>query len=149
MAVKLKGQNGTTRGGLTALLNRLKNPGPALDDIGKALVASTQRRLKDTKESPAGVPWAPWTLGTLLGRIKKGNQNRGLLFDSGNLYNSINYQVQGKGVTVGVSNQAPYAVFLQNGTPKMVARPFIGVSKNDQEVIGSILRRHISSERSK
>lgn len=148
MAVKLKGQKGTTRGGLTALLNRLKNPQAALDDIGKALVASTQRRLKDTKESPAGAPWAPWKLSTLLGRIKKGTASRGLLYDSGNLYNSIQYQVQGKGVTVGVNtNQAPYGQFLQAGTPNMPARPFIGVSKTDQDVIGSILRRHVASQR--
>lgn len=148
MAVKLKG--GMTQGALRRLMARLKDPKPALEEIGKALVASTQRRLKVTKESPTGAPWAPWTLGTLLGRIKKGTANRGLLFDSGNLANSIDYQIQGKNVTVGViTSQAPYGVFLQNGTPKMVARPFIGVSKTDVDVIQSILRRHVSSQGTK
>ncbi len=153
MTVKttVKRQGDPTRG----LLRKLQNPQPALDEIGKYLVASTQRRLKETKESPNGVPFAPWTLGTLLGRIKKGTANRGILFDSGNLYNSIMYQAQGPRaangrfqssfVTVGVNQaQAPYGIFLQNGTPNMVARPFIGINKTNQDVITNILRRHLA-----
>lgn len=137
------------------LLRQLQNSQAALDEIGKHLVASTQRRLKDTKESPDGSKFAPWTLATLLGRTKKGTAARGILFDSGNLYNSIMYQAQGpraangrfqrSQVVVGVDEaRAPYGKFLQSGTPNMVARPFIGISKTDSDVIASILRRHIT-----
>lgn len=137
------------------LLRQLQNPQAALEEIGKHLVASTQRRIRDTKESPSGQKFAPWTLSTLLGRTKKGTAARGILFDSGNLYNSIMYEAQGPRaangrfqktqVIVGVDeSRAPYGKFLQAGTPHMVARPFIGINKNDVDVITSILRRHIS-----
>jgi len=140
------------------LLRQLQNPQAALDAIGKAFVISTQNRIKNTKQSPQGVAWGAWHLSTLLGRIKKGTASRGLLYDSGNLYNSIFYQAQGPRaangrfqrtqVVVGVNTgMAPYAQYLQNGTPKMVARPFIGISADDQKVALAILQRHLSAQR--
>lgn len=138
------------------LLRQLQNPQAALDAIGEHLVKSTKARIKTTKQSPNGVPWAPWTLGTLLGRIRDGSASRGLLYNSGRLLNSITYQAtpprgsngrfQKSQVVVG-SQGVPYAQFLQQGTPNMAARPFIGISKTDQEVITSILRDHISRQR--
>ena len=128
-----------------ALLKHLRNPQPALDEIGKSLVRSTQRRITETKESPAGVPWAQWSTSTMLARMRKGTAARGILYDSGNLLNSIQYQIVGKTVQVGVNQaQAPYGIYLQQGTRNMPARPFIGLSPVDQQVINSILRRHLA-----
>lgn len=126
---------------LASLLKQLANPRPALQEIGEALVQSTRERLEKTKVSPEGQKWTPWSLGTLLARRKKGTAARGLLFDSGNLSNSIQAQVLGDSVIVGAS--AKYASFLQNGTSNMPARPFVGISRQDEARINEILTAHL------
>lgn len=126
---------------LASLLKQLANPRPALEQIGEALVQSTRERLEKTKVSPEGQKWAPWSLSTLLARRKKGTAARGLLFDSGNLSNSIQAQVLGDSVIVGAS--AKYASFLQNGTENMPARPFVGISRQDEARIHGILSAHL------
>ena len=130
---------------LQTLLEQLKNPSTALDKIGKKFVESTQRRISTTKESPDGKPWAPWALATLLGRQRRGTTGTGLLYESGTLADSIKHQVQGKQVTV--FSDAPYARFLQAGTSKMPARPFIGFSQNDMSSTEIILRRYLRGDK--
>jgi HK97 gp10 family phage protein len=45
--------------------------------------------------------------------------------DSGNLIKNITYHTTYRGLTVGDHDKTPYAVFLESGTRKMEARPFI------------------------
>ncbi len=126
---------------LEQLLKQLSDTRPALQAIGRMLVESTQERLQKTKTSPDGAKWAPWSLATLLGRQKKGNSALGLLFDSGSLSRSITYEVTENQVTVGA--RAKYASFLQDGTDKMPARPFVGISNEDERRIQDILTAHL------
>lgn len=130
---------------LVSLLNRLKNPRPALEEIGRVVTGTTQNRIRTEKTDPAGTPWQPWATSTTIARIKKGTASRGLLYDSGNLLNSITYQVSGKQVSVG-SSGVPYAIYLQQGTPNMPARPFIGYSNKDMQYINAILTRFVSGQ---
>jgi phage virion morphogenesis protein len=128
---------------LETLLDKLKNPKPALQEIGRMLVASTRERIKDTKRSPENRPWAAWSNGTRLARTKRGTAARGLLYESGALLNSIQYQISGKTVIVG--SNSPYASFLQDGTDRMPARPFVGISQDDNSRIENILRAHLKT----
>lgn len=124
------------------LLSKLANPAPALEQIGRNLQSSTKERISTTKLSPDGTPFAPWSFATALAREKNGTAGRGILYKTGNLYNSIQYQVQDKQVIVGSDTSAPYAKFLQNGTTKMPARPFIGISAPDVEMIRNVIVKH-------
>lgn len=126
---------------LETLLSKLKNPRPALVEIGRMLQGSTRDRLQKSKIGPDGKPWAPWSLSTLLARTRKGTAGRGLLNDSGNLSRGITYEVRGNTVVVGAT--ASYASYLQEGTKNMPARPFVGVSKQDEKQIDVILKRHL------
>ena len=130
----------TKRGqALADKIERLENPKPALEEIGKILQANTLARILFTKKGPDNKAWPAWAPSTAAARAKKGTAGHGLLYDSGNLANSIKFQVQGKQVIVGSDGSAPYGVFLQEGTPKMPARPFIGVSKEDQAEIHKVM----------
>ena len=120
---------------LAKRIERLKDPAPALEEIGKILQANTLARIMFTKKGPDNKAWPAWATSTLMARIKKGNAAQGLLYDTGNLARSIKYQVQGKQVVVGSDGSAPYATYLQEGTPNMPARPFIGISRQDQAEI--------------
>lgn len=124
------------------IVKKLRDPRPLLEAVGQLLVASTQARIRTTKSDPRGSPWAPWSLATYMARARAGQLAGGLLYNSGRLYNSIDYQVQGKQVIVG-SNNVFYASFLQDGTPNMPARPFIGFSEGDREMIKRTAERYL------
>lgn len=142
MSVKTKVT--TKKQGVTPeeVLNKLKDPRPMLDSIGQLLVASTQARIRTTKSDPRGTPWAPWSIGTYIARARAGSLSGGLLFETGRLLNSIDYQIQGKQVIVG-SSGVPYAGFLQEGTKNMPARPFIGFSQGDNDVVKRTAERYL------
>jgi phage virion morphogenesis protein len=128
---------------IQGLIDRLKNPAPLLAEIGRILSDSTKDRIKNTKTDPNGAQWAPWALGTLIGRTRRGTAGTGLLYESGALYNSIETQINPTSVLVGSSS--PYARFLQSGTPHMPARAFLGISTQDQGRIDVVLKKYIQS----
>lgn len=111
----------------------LDNPKPLLEEVGEILKASTIARILFTKQDPNGKAWAPWATSTLLSKTKRGTLSGGLLNETGALANSIKTQVASRQVTVG--SDSPYGMFLQEGTSRMPARPFIGISKEDQSEI--------------
>ena len=136
-----------TGNSLQNALNALKNPKPALDKVGDILVQSTIARLLFTKKNPiTGNQWPRWALGTLKARERKGNDSQGLLVDSGRLSQSIRKQIQGRRVVVG-SQGVPYAQFLQNGTNRMPARPFIGISPEDRRDIHSAMVEYFKDKK--
>lgn len=120
------------------LLKTLQNPKPLLHKVGQTLVDGAVGRIMGLKEDPDGNAWAPWAASTLLARERKGNVGQGLLYDGGTLVNSIYYTIQGTSVVV--SARAPYAGFIQNGTPKMPARPFLGIGDGELGAIHTHMR---------
>lgn len=141
MSTKTKVQRKSTGSTPEEIVQKLKDPRPLLETVGQLLVASTQARIRTTKSDPRGSPWAPWSLATYMARARAGELSGGLLFNTGRLYNSIQYQIQGKQVIVG--SDVFYAQFLQEGTPKMPARPFIGFSEGDREMIKRTAERYL------
>ena len=125
-----------------AMLSRLANPRPFLDEVAEILRVSTVRRITTTKTSPDGQAWAPWAVATARARAKRGTAAGGLLNESGRLANSIRGMVTGKSAVVG-SEGVGYAKYLQTGTNKMPARPFVGISKDDSSQIHKSLRAYL------
>jgi len=141
--MKVKVSSTVSTAALSRIVRRLANPRPVLEELGQALKTGTQERIKTTKTSPDGTPFAPWSIATALARQKRGTVSGGILFDTGKLFNSIQYQVTGKQVEVGADESAPYAKYLQAGTRNMPARPFVGISERDLENVRKILRSYI------
>lgn len=103
----------------------------ALRKLATEEVKNAQHRIMVTKQSPDGDNWIEWAQSTRLGRERKGNAGKGLLWDSGNLLRSFKIDINTSDVVI--SNTAPYANYLQEGTNKMPARPFLGWSKESLE----------------
>lgn len=111
------------------MLARSRNPLPILSRIGASEVENVRERIRSEKDSPFGEPWAPWAPSTAKARERKGNAARGLLFDDGDLLRSIHAEanVYGPGHgTLDIGSDLDYAIFLQDGTEFMPARPYLG-----------------------
>ena len=110
-------------------------------EIGKDEVDEAKFRVRSSKKNPDNTPWQPWSYATLKERIRRGTQNKGLLYDSGNLLKQFFYRVVGKKLIV--SNKADYAEYLQDGTRKMPKREILGWSDKSEKNITNIIEKHI------
>ncbi len=125
---------------LDGIRSRVTNPRPMLNQIGQVIVEDIKRSITQTKASPDGTKWQPWSPSTLKARTKKGNAAKGLLWDSGKLVGSINYQIIGSHNTLQIGSNVYYAEYLNDGTEHMPARPFLGISSRAQQDINEVIR---------
>ena len=106
-----------------------------LDDLGAALVSQTQRRIKDERKSPAGVPWPAWSKRY----AKTRHANQSLLIASGALVSGMTHNVISDDQVEAGSNLI-YAGVQQRGWPErnIEARPYLGVSQRDGDELEAI-----------
>lgn len=131
---------------LNDAFTRTENLEPAYKSIGEALVASTQRRFQD-RQDPEGNAWAELSSIT---KERKGH-NRQLEGESGQLSRQIHYQTSNQGLELGSTME--YAAMMHFGGKKadfphlwgdIPARPFLGLSADDEDEIIGILQDFLS-----
>lgn len=113
---------------------------PAFDEIGSMLVSSTIDRF-ERGAGPDGAPWEPSRRV-----LEEGGQT---LILSGRLRQSVTHAAAPGSVTVGTN--VIYAAIQQLGgragrghAAEIPARPFLGVSSEDETEIINILRDHLA-----
>ena len=151
-----------TLGSLMSAMGDLTRP---MREVGEYLLLSTDTRYRAEK-APDGTRWAPNADSTLLAYIRrKGGANafsrrrtrtggrtlntRGtralaikkILRDSGQLQDHIHYQASATGVDVGTNEV--YGATHQFGRGNIPARPFLGLSREDEMEVVEILRAHL------
>lgn len=131
---------------LNAMAMRIADAEPVLAAIGYAEVEVIRARIEEGKKSPQGEEWAPWRPWTESERKKKGNTARGLLWDSGNLMDSIRSEVSANGVIIGTDIE--YGPELQRGRGPgdpypMEARPFVGWDEQGKVHAEMLMVHHI------
>lgn len=123
------------------LLDRLG--ADAFDELaeiaGATMESQTRRRLQDTKRSPDGDPWAPWSEGYARGRKGRGD----LLDRTGALIDAVYSRPTGSGVEVG--SAVIYASAHQDGSPSqgIPARPFLGLGAEDERELVQIFEDYL------
>lgn len=135
---------------LQRLIDAAINPRTALLEIGLELQDSTKKRF-GSESGPDGVPWARNAPSTVKrkGRDQpltgRGKDSKGTLMDQ------INYQLSGND-TLEVGSPTVYAAMQQFGGDKarfpnlwgdVPARPFIGISDDDEHNIIDIINKHL------
>jgi len=112
----------------------------AFEEIGAELLASTQLRFKDGV-SPDGDPW----------QETKHRPGEAPLIDTGRLKKSISWQADANSMELGTDVE-DYAAIHQFGgmagrglATEIPARPFLGVSSEDEAAILNIIENHILS----
>jgi len=156
---------------LNELRRRGTNLSPALKEIGEDMVESTKRRFS-TSTAPDGHPWAANSevtlqryLGLFSGSYKKDGtlSNKGearsgakkpLFGETRNLSTTIGYRVVDGGQTLLVGSPQKYAAVQQFGAAArefgkapwgdIPARPFLGVSADDERDILDVLRGYFA-----
>jgi HK97 gp10 family phage protein len=124
------------------LTKKLTNPKKFLQELGPLLVNEVWYRIETKKTDPEGRKWKPWATSTAQARRREGSAGSGLLFRTGELRDSIDYKVQGQKVVV--QSDSPYGRYLQEGTSKMPARPFLGMGKSERKIIQDTWRKWLS-----
>jgi phage virion morphogenesis protein len=131
---------------LRHLQRELTDMKPVFTDIGEYLMERGEKRFEEQVD-PDGVPWAPLTDATKA--MKKMNSDC-ILFYRGYLRESMHYNVHDHGLMYGTN--LPQGAMLNYGgitSPKsmipgktIVARPFVGLSHDDEDHIVEMLGRH-------
>lgn len=126
-----------------AALRRLEwNPRKAkklLNTIADEEIRNAQQRIVSTKRTPDEQRWAPWAPSTRRQRVRERTAHRGLLYRTGRLLRSFK-KVIGLRAAVIKSN-ALYAGYLQLGTRRMPARPFLGFNERSKEFARETAKR--------
>ena len=121
----------------TALLKRL----------GVEIEAQISERIESTKRDPEGKTWADIADKTRRYLLKHFPSARPPLWRTGELLDTIESQVSGGVLLTGATKE--YAGFLQEGTKRMPARPFIGLSTQDigdlADLIDVWLKEHVAA----
>lgn len=93
----------------------------------------------ERETSPDGAKWAPIAASTL--KRKSGGK---ILRDTSTLIGGIAVTERSTlSARIGATAGSEYGVFHQNGTSKMPARPFIGVSDKMREGVPKIYKRYL------
>jgi len=136
---------------LTALQDLQRAAGdlrPALAEIGETLIESTKQRFS-SKTGPDGQAWPANSPVT----IERKGRDQPLIGETGSLMDAIHYNVISHD-TLAVGSPMAYAAMQQFGGTKaefphlwgdIPARPFLGVSDNDQAEMLDILREHLEA----
>lgn len=144
------------RQGLADMLRQLERPADALREIGEVLTNSTKRRF-GTQTDPTGRRWEPNSEVTL---ERKTNPN--ILTEGGFLGDGIRHQLTADGRGVQIVSDRIYAAVQQFGQPQgasgtnrrgapipwgdIRARPFLGLSDEDEDQIMAILRDYLAEQ---
>jgi phage gpG-like protein len=127
---------------MNGMLGRMRDTRPVLERIGEHQASRVMLSIMSEKDDPEDHPWAEWMPATRTQRERKGNAGLGLLWDRGDLLASIGVNVKRNELQIGTS--AKHAPYLQHGTRRMAARPFLGWGKQDAEVAERWLVQYIA-----
>lgn len=143
MKLNLRVESKDVQEAIGDLRRKLERPRDMLREIGDIITEDIKHRIVKLKADPEDQAWAPWAESTRKGRERKGNAALGLLYNTGTLLHSITSQVVGSHNTLQVGTNVHYAKYLQEGTEKMPARPFLGISKRAQSAIDEAIKMYM------
>lgn len=118
-----------------------------LKSLGVEIETQISERIESTKRDSEGKTWADIADKTRRYLLKHFPSARPPLWRTGELLDTIESQVSGGVLLTGATKE--YAGFLQDGTKRMPARPFIGLSAQDiadlADLIDAWLKEHVAA----
>lgn len=131
---------------LRAIFNRMQDPVPFFDAIGAMQVQKVKERIKTTKLDPDGEPWTPWAPFTADKRDREGTYDRGIMWETGRLLDSVRFDVDGAfGVDIG--SDIWYAPKHQDGQGRLPKREIFGWDQADLTRIAVLFVNYVEGVR--
>jgi phage gpG-like protein len=112
-----------------------------LFQVGQSEVNQAKFRIRTSKTDPNGRPWQRWAPATVKSRARRGTLTRGLLYDTGRLYNSFTVSSNNQRVTI--KNTTEYSGYLQRGTLRMPRREFLGFGRDSKKEIIKLFQNYM------
>lgn len=144
VSVTIRVEDEGFRDALTRLIQHTANLRPVFDEIGSALLATTEDRF-EAETGPDGNAWAAHASATLSRRGASAKKLR----DKNHLYQSLTYAAGRLQAAVGTNRT--YARIHQLGGKAgrgrkvtIPARPYLGVNADDRRMISEILTDHLA-----
>lgn len=106
---------------------------------GETGLRQLRRRISGEKTSPDGRRWAPLKASTV---ARKGNAN--IMIHHGRLLGSSAFSADANHLVLGVN--VPYAGFHHTGTRKMVARPSVGFSRENESELERVMAAFVRQQ---
>lgn len=130
-----------------AIKDALKNSRdlrPAFRKVAGVLADSIEETFEKERDPVTGAPWADLRPETKNRRAEVGKWPGKKLQVTGQLIASFSTRYGKDFAVVGTNKEyAPQLHFGRNAIPRMVARPFLGVTQDEIDEITDIFRRHI------
>lgn len=123
---------------LQGLADAGEDMGAVFTDIGEGLLNSHRDRF-ERQESPDGEPWAP--LSPKYRARKKKNADKILVLE-GFMRDTLAYNADGSGLELGTNRIQGATMQFGDEDRNIEARPFLGVSADDEAMILDILSDH-------
>lgn len=105
-----------------------------LDGVGALLESSARDRIGNTKTDPDGQPWDNWSPAYAADRPN----GKGLLQDSNALLDSLSHETRPPSEVI-IFAATVYAATHQFGRGAIPARAYLGISRDDERDIQSLL----------
>jgi len=139
ISYKLTIDDTAMRASLDTLMDRMANRQGFFKNVGEHLLNSVHDNFA-AERAPDGTPWQPLSPVTIAARQRHGDAPLSILRVTGGLVGSINYAADSDAVRVGTAKV--YAAIHhfggqagRGGKVTIPARPYLGMSADDQEAI--------------
>ncbi|MCA1492713.1 phage virion morphogenesis protein [Ensifer sp. NBAIM29] len=149
ISYKARLEDAAARAQLQSLIDRMENREGFLKNVGEHLLNSVRDNF-ESESGPDGEKWQPLSPVTIALRERRGIGRAPILRVSGRLVGSYNYRASNDDVRIGSS--LVYAAIQHFGGEaghgrkgKIPARPHLGISSADQEIILKIAEEWITS----
>ena len=127
---------------LQSQANNLLNLQPLWQLVGMYVQKQTIKERFYKEQAPDGTKWKPLSPARIKQRMKRHKSgNMKILQDTGELRRSVQYEVGQTYVRIG--SNLIYARTHQFGRGKIPARPFLGVTPNEQQHINDMFRAYL------
>ena len=127
---------------LQSQANNLLNLQPLWQLVGMYVQKQTIKERFYKEQAPDGTKWKPLSPARIKQRMKRHKSgNMKILQDTGELRRSVQYEAKQTYVRIG--SNLIYARTHQFGRGKIPARPFLGVTPNEQQHINDMFRAYL------
>jgi phage virion morphogenesis protein len=139
-SVTIKIDDAAIRRALARLSRAAGHMRPAMLEIGEEMTEATKQRFS-TQTGPDGTPWAP--LSPRYAGSKRKQKSPAILVLRGYLHDTLRYQADADSVEWGTDRLYGATHQFGDAGRNIPARPFLGLSADDERTILDIVQDHV------